>query len=247
MTVRELFNAGKLDDAIKALSAEIRDNPTDGKRRTFLFEMLCFAGDYDRARKHLELLAKDNQQAGMAALLYEACMHSERTRLDTFDRKDFPAAPTGEARKGTFNGTPFEEFEDADPRIGARLEVFTAGTYMWIPFKHIESIEMQPPKRLRDLLWAPVLIKTGPDFRQVELGECLTPVVYPNSFKHADGNVRLGRSTVWEEVDGQQIPFGQKMFLVDGEDVPLLELRKVEFEPAPEVEEQVPEAPAEQA
>ena len=49
MTAQSLFQAGRLDDAIGALSAELRDNPTDAQRRTFLFELLCFAGNYDRA------------------------------------------------------------------------------------------------------------------------------------------------------------------------------------------------------
>jgi type VI secretion system protein ImpE len=36
--------------------------------------------------------------------------------------------------------------------------------------------------------------------------------------------------TVWEETpDGKEVPFGQKMLLVDGEEVPLLDLRKLEF------------------
>lgn len=235
MTARELYQAGQLTEAIQALGAEVRDNPTDAKRRTFLFELLCFAGDFDRARKHLELLAKDNQQAGMGALLLEACMHSERTRLETFDKKEYPHAPAGETNlKGTLNGQPFSDIRDADPRVGPRLEVFTAGTYLWIPFAHIESIEMQAPKRLRDLLWSQVLVKTGPGFRGVELGECLFPVLCPGSFRHSDGNVRLGRTTVWEEVDGVEIPFGQKTLLVDGEEFPVLEIRKIEFEPEQE-------------
>src|ERR1022692_3327882 len=37
------------------------------------------------------------------------------------------------------------------------------------------------------------------------------------------------RSSVWEEQDGDEIPFGQKTFLVDGEDYPILELRRLEF------------------
>lgn len=242
MTARELFQAGKLNEAVQALSVELRDNPTDTRRRTFLFELLCFAGDFDRARKHLELLAKENQKTGMGALLYEACMHSERTRQDTFIKKDFALAQPKPSRAGTLDGKPFESFADADPRIGARLEVFTAGAYMWIPLEHVESFEMEPPKKLRDLLWAPVIIRTATSFRQAELGECLMPVLCPFSFKHADDDVRLGRSTVWEEEDGQEVPFGQKLFLVDGEEIPLLDIRKVEFELAPETEEETPSA-----
>ena len=57
----------------------------------------------------------------------------------------------------------------------------------------------------------------------------LLPVLCPSSFRHADDNVRLGRLTVWEEVEGEVVPFGQKMFLMDDEEVPLLEVRKIEF------------------
>src|SRR5690606_2155784 len=53
MTAKQLFQAGQLNEAMKALAAEVRDNPTDPRRRTFLFELLCFAGEYDRAEKHL--------------------------------------------------------------------------------------------------------------------------------------------------------------------------------------------------
>jgi protein involved in temperature-dependent protein secretion len=56
------------------------------------------------------------------------------------------------------------------------------------------------------------------------------------SHKHSDDNVRLGRTTVWEEVDGQVIPFGQKIFLADDEEIPLLDIRKIEFEERPEAE-----------
>ena len=58
MTARELYQAGKLDEAVQALIAELRDNPGDTKRRTFLFELLCFAGNFDRAEKQLDILSQ---------------------------------------------------------------------------------------------------------------------------------------------------------------------------------------------
>src|SRR6266567_2627468 len=82
MTPQQLFQAGQLDEAIQALSAEVRDNPQDVKRRTFLFELLCFSGDLSRAEKHLDLAAQGSQQAEMGALLYHAALHAERTRRD---------------------------------------------------------------------------------------------------------------------------------------------------------------------
>jgi type VI secretion system protein ImpE len=230
MTARELYQAGKLDEAVQALNAELRNNPEDVKRRTFLFELLCFAGNFDRAEKQLDILSQGSPEAMTGSMLYRAALHAERTRREMFEKKDYPT--TGSVVHepgGVLNGKPFASLTDSDPRIGARLEVYAAGQYMWIPFEHIASMEMQPPKRLRDLLWAPVVLRTGPSFQGVELGEVLVPALAPFSFRHADDAVRLGRLSVWEEQDGDEIPFGQKTFLVDGEDYPILELRRLEI------------------
>jgi len=235
MSARELFQAGKLNEAVQALGVEVRDNPTDVRRRTFLFELLCFQGEYDRAEKHLNVLADATPDARMGAVLYFSALHAERVRLDTFQKKDYtPIAGLANDRAGTLNGKPFESFEDADPRVGARLEVFAAGAYLWIPLAHVESIEMEAPKKLRDLLWIPALVRTGPAFKGTELGEVLLPVLAPFSSKRSDDNIRLGRATEWAETDGQVLPFGQRVFDVDGEEVPILEIRKVELVPASE-------------
>src|SRR5271154_5753762 len=105
MDALQLFRAGKLQEAIDALSAGLRDNPSDSKNRTFLFELLCFAGDYNRAEKHLELLQELSGEAAMGALLYRGALNAERTREDMFERKTFPEAQTDQAEiKGTLNG-----------------------------------------------------------------------------------------------------------------------------------------------
>ena len=187
MTAKQLFQAGQLNEAMKALGAEVRDNPTDPQRRTFLFELLCFAGEYDRAEKHLHVLAQGNSHAEMGAVLYFSALHAERTRLrEVFETRTLPTLAPARQFSGTMNGQAFESIVDADPRIGARLELFAAGSYMWIPFEHIESIELQAPSKLRDLLWIPALVRTGPSFKDTELGEVLIPVQYPKSFADAE-------------------------------------------------------------
>jgi type VI secretion system protein ImpE len=229
-TSRELFEAGRLNNAIEAVGVELRDNPTDAHRRTFLFEMLCFAGNWDRADKQLDILAGQDKDKRLGALLYRAALNADRTRHEMFQKPAAESeAPPGTAG-GMLNGRAFTSIEDADPRVGARLEVLAGDRYMWIPLAHLALVEMQAPKRLRDLLWAPATIQTGPAFQGSDLGAVLLPVLSPFSCNHADDAVRLGRMTVWEEApDGREIPFGQKMLLVDGEEVPLLDVRKLEF------------------
>lgn len=240
MKARELYQAGKLNEAIQSLQAELRDNPTDVARRTFLFELLCFAGEYDRAEKHLDILADANVDSATGSLLYRAAINAERSRNSLFEKGDYPGAPADSPPiRGSLNGQPFENIEDADPRIGPRLEVFAAGQYIWLPLAHVASVEMRPPSRLRDLLWIPALVKTGPAFKGTELGEVMVPGLSPFSFRQSDDAVRLGRATVWNEADSANpVPFGQKTLLVDGEDFPLLEVRNLEIaapEPATEL------------
>jgi len=232
MTARELYQAGKLKEAIAALNVEVRDNPGDVKRRTFLFELLAFAGDYDRAEKQLGVLASGSGEAQLGTVVYRSSLHAEKTRRDLFTKHEYPAHP-GDADaeiSGTLNGKPFSVIVDADPTIGPRLEAYAAGAYIWIPFKHIDSIECEAPKRVRDLLWIPALVKTGPAFKMMELGEVLLPALTWDASSSDEDLVRLGRVTNWvEDENGDVKPVGQKMFLVDGEDVPILELRKLEF------------------
>jgi type VI secretion system protein ImpE len=239
MKAKELFQAGKLTEAIQALGAELRDNPTDVQRRTFLFELLCFNGEFDRAEKHLKLLADSNQQAYLGSVVFHAALHAERARHELFGKKEFPSASAKESGAGSVNGRSFNTVEDSDPRLGARLEIYAAGSYLWIPFEHLHSLETEPPKKLRDLLWMPAVLSTTPAFKMTELGEVLIPVISPFSYQHPDEQVRLGRMTVWEkDAEGEPYPQGLKMLLVDGEEeIPFLEIRKLEF-PRAEADDQ---------
>ena len=233
MNATELYRAGKLNEAIQALGAALRSNPGDVQRRTFLFELLCFAGEYDRAEKQLDVLALENPDAGAGALLYRSAVHAQRTRQRMFSAKEYPQGTTAQRTiSGTLNGQPFSSLSDADPRVGARLEIFAAGQYTWIPMEHLESVQVQAPKQLRDLLWATAIVRTGPSFRGTELGEVLLPVLSPTAAAHPADEVRLGRVTEWEEDAAGEVPVGQKLLLVDGEEVPFLKVRELEFTPA---------------
>lgn len=231
MNARDLYRAGELDEAIDALSQGLRDDPTDVPSRTFLFELLCFAGELERAERQLDVLAGESSDADVGAWMYRSALHAERTRQEMFDTETFPSSEPPAPPSGTLNGKPFERLEDVDPRIGARLEIFAAGQYTWIPLMHLASVSMDPPKRLRDLFWAPARVVGGPGLQDFELGEVLLPVVAAQSSRHADGNVRLGRSTdVVEREDGTVVPLGPKILVVDGDPVPLLDVRELSID-----------------
>jgi len=235
MDALSLYRAGKLREAIDALGDELKKQPLDTKRRTFLFELLCFAGEFDRAEKHLNVLSDSSPEAAAGAMLYRSALHAERERQDMFAKNALPLSTAHPSPSGELNGESFTELTDADPRIGANLETFIAGSYTWIPYAYIESIETEPPKRLRDLLWLPAILHTTSDFRLQDLGEILIPVIAPLSWTHSDDAVRLGRVTEWQDDPNfGPVPYGQKLLLRGEQEEPFLELRKLAFHQAGE-------------
>jgi type VI secretion system protein ImpE len=233
MTPDELVRSGKLSEAIQALTAELRNHPTDSRRRTFLFELLCFAGQYDRAEKHLNLLTQASHDAELGGLLYRSALVAERQRQALFEPRqnagnNNSSRPSG---PGILNGKPFRSLEDLDPRIGPRLEMFVAGEYVWLPFEHIGTVRMQPPKFLRDTLWASAVVQTGPSFKGQDFGEVLIPVLSPFSWQHPSDDVKLGRVTDWKQEGDELIPFGQKLLILDDEEtIPMLAIRELQFD-----------------
>ena len=238
MTPLALYREGKLREAVTALGDELRSNPLDVKRRTFLFELLLFAGEFDRAEKQLDILAGADPKAAMGLLLYRSALHAERTRQAMFANHEMPPSKQEAVHGGVRDGAAFNEFADSDPRIGAHLEVFIVGSYTWIPIHYLRRLEIEPPANLRDLVWARARVDTSADFRLQELGEVLLPVLCPLSSRHADGTVQLGRESAWEpDEEFGEIPYGAKMMIIDEVEVPLLDIRSVAWS-APEKESQ---------
>lgn len=238
MKAEDLFRDGKLDDAIRVLGSELRDDPSNVKKRTFLFELLCFAGEYDRAEKQLDLLGDQNQDSMLASLLYRGALNAEKTRHDMFRDNKLPQSSAsggdGSNVSGSLNGKPFTSIRDADERIGAKLEIIAGGDYMWVAFENVARLDIPPPKRVRDTFWAPGRLRTGPNFKGQDLGEILIPVLSPGSSDSEDPAVRLGRVTEWfRDESGAEFPLGQKTLLVDGEEIPLLEVRRLDIQSAP--------------
>lgn len=227
---KRLFEDGKVREATSVLMAYLRDHPSDTKQRTFLFELLCFSGEYDRAEKQLSVLAQGNQETEMGAVLYYSVLHAEKIRHETLLKQEFSKASPSGSFSGILNGREFRSLRDADPDLGARLEVFAAGACLWVPFEHIESLVVQPPRRLRDTLWTTAMLRTGPAFKGMELGEVIIPAVYPFSWKHPNEAVWLGRLTDWAaDEHGVAYPSGQRVFQMDDEEVTFLDIRSLEF------------------
>lgn len=92
MTAIESLQEGRLSEAIEQLSGELRTRPDDLHRRTTLFELLCFAGQWVRAERQLDVIG--HREAGaMTALgvqVYRYLMAAEQARALLFARGERP-------------------------------------------------------------------------------------------------------------------------------------------------------------
>ncbi|HMC88398.1 MAG TPA: hypothetical protein VKI17_02575, partial [Gemmataceae bacterium] len=84
MNAGDLYKAGKLQDAIDAQIKEVRASPGDQARRLFLFELLAFAGDLDRAQKQVEAVKYTELELEAATLAYRKLLDTERLRRRLF-------------------------------------------------------------------------------------------------------------------------------------------------------------------
>ncbi len=228
MNADALYKEGRLGDAIEALTGVLRQDPTDLKSRLFLFELLCFSGAYERARKQLNAVITADPEAAVATAWYQEALRAEEQRQDMFKKGELPdEGDSPGSVSGTLNGDAFDDLRDADSRVGPRVEVIVGGRYTWLPLEHVSYIKLEAPEKLRDLFWARGELKAA-EILGGYGGDALFPALTPLAWQHKDEAVRLGRITEWEQLDsGDERPVGQKMLLVDGEEFPLLEVREL--------------------
>ncbi|QGJ71944.1 Type VI secretion system protein ImpE [Planctomycetales bacterium 10988] len=84
MTASDLFHAGNLDEAIEAQIAAVKKKPADDALRLFLFELLSFQGDWERAKKHLDVLNYDDLELAAALEKYKNLLAAAVQREKVF-------------------------------------------------------------------------------------------------------------------------------------------------------------------
>jgi type VI secretion system protein ImpE len=84
MNASELFEAGKLNEAVAAALDAVKSAPADTGRRRFLCELLCFAGDLERADRQLDALAQQDPKAVATVSLFRQMLRAEEARRQFF-------------------------------------------------------------------------------------------------------------------------------------------------------------------
>jgi type VI secretion system protein ImpE len=86
----ELYEAGKLQEAVAAMIEEVKSHPTDTARRGFLAELLGFTGDLERVDKHLDMLGSQDPQVMMSLAMWRQLVRAEQWRQQFFSEGRLP-------------------------------------------------------------------------------------------------------------------------------------------------------------
>lgn len=260
MNASEAYKAGKLNDAIDLQLKEVKAHPADHGKRLFLFELLAYAGDLERAKKHIEIIQYPEMELMAAVTGYRRLLDSEEARRHLFADGMVPRF---------FSEQP----EHVHMRLNAILlmrekrgkeasELLAKAHETAPPIKG--KLNDKPFESLRDCddlfgsvievfaqggyYWVPLeqvetITIPAPKFprdllwlpARLEMkdsaGNVFLPVLYPNSHAEADDQIKLGRATDWKTVDdGPVSGVGAHLFLAGEQDVGLLEWRTLEIE-----------------
>lgn len=261
MTATELFKAGKLADAIAAQVDAVKAHPGDAGLRTFLFELLLFAGDLDRAAKHLDAVRADTPELVAAAQAYRGILAAEKVRRAVL--------AGGAERPGFFGDVPEHAKlraevlrNPADPAVAAELAAADAaapdltGTLNGTAFTGLRDADDLFGTVLEvfaqgKYFWVPFeqvasLTANPPKFPRDTLylparltladessGDVFLPTVYPGSYTDSDDALRLGRATEWDGPPGAVRGRGHRVVLIGDADVGLVDIRELTVSAVP--------------
>lgn len=240
------LDAGNLKEAVAAALELVRSNPTNATARTFLFELSCFSGDWDRAAKQLEVIGHQDMNAAVGSLIFKQNFKAEKDRMAVFAEGEQPGimaqvptyvedligavssvreGKTGEARLALDN------VEEDRPAFPCKIN----GTGYGDLRDHNELTMCIFEVILKDTyMWVPFEQVKSVKFlerkslrdaywAQVEVemtngtaGEMFMPTLYVNTWKNADDQIRLGRAVDWTDA-GDDIYVGEGSRLYSAE------------------------------
>lgn len=227
-----LLEEGRLAEAIEAVTREVKAQPSNEMPRMFLFELLLLTGEWERALKHLDVVARQDAQSELGAQVYRnnisAMRQRERLWADGL-APHFLSEPPAEI---DLHLAAINEWRAGRPAEARKLLGKAAKRRKALAGR-VDGREFSDWRDADDTL-APVLELIISDkytwlpFSQVSrielkapkrlrdlvwcparvqtregmVGEMFVPALYEGSNRHPDERVKLGRMTQWEGDDG---------------------------------------------
>ncbi len=236
------LDAGNLTGAVEAALRLVKTNPTNEAARTFLFELSCYSGEWDRAEKQLDMIGHQDAKAMIGALIYRQNFMAERNRLKLFSDGLSPVfigqkphhveqlldalnrvreGNTAEAR------TAIDHVEEERPAY--KCEVNGEGFSDFRDYNDLTMCVFEVIHKDNYVWLAFEDVASVEFFKPKSLrdlywiqanvkmvngieGEMFFPALYSGSWKSDNDQVRLGRMTDWRD-EGNEVFVGEGMKL----------------------------------
>jgi type VI secretion system protein ImpE len=256
---KELYVSGNLQAAIAALIAGVKASPDDVALRTFLFELSCFAGEWERADRQLDVIGHQSASAEIGVQVYRNCIKAETARqhlirdgLQPHFLSEPPAYIDRQLdalnllRVGDNEGAAqaFLEVEEARPALsgtlnGQKFEDFRDLDDLCAPVLELivqEKYTWLPLEQVKEIQIDPPtqlrdLLWSGASIQtdQREL-RAFIPNLYVGTAEDTDDQRRLGRMTDWREVAlGVYHGVGLRLFSTGNDELSILKIKHIEF------------------
>lgn len=89
-TGAELFQAGRLSEAVEALNAQVRAKPGDVESRALLAELLCFTGNQQRADTLFDQLGTQDPTLAVGLALFRQLLRADVARTQFYEEGRLP-------------------------------------------------------------------------------------------------------------------------------------------------------------
>lgn len=231
MSTLQHFEAGRLADAVAAVSDDLRNNPQRLEARTTLFELLSFSGELDRAEKQLNVVGQQDAKSEWAVQVYRNVLAAERNRrrlwsdgltpeflFDPPEYVQWHLQAINRLREGNLSEASELLARSAESR---RDVLATIGDSPASVFQDCDDV-LAPVLELiilRDYVWLPLEQVRELEIMKPERPRDLIwipvrlvlqddsqrrgymPVLYPGTHEHPDDKIKLGRLTDWQETN----------------------------------------------
>jgi type VI secretion system protein ImpE len=249
MNAGDLFKAGQLQPAIDAQLKEVKSHPQDHARRLFLFELLAFSGDLDRARKQIEAVTYEKLELDAATQQYRKLLDSEALRRRLFRdglQPEFFSEPPEHVRRrleavnrlregnAAEAAALLQRANDEAPAVRGKLngKAFDGLRDLDDLFGTVLEILAHGRYFWVALEQVEAVAAKAPrfprdllwfparlDLRDGATGEVFLPALYPGSHEHADAQMRLGRASDFTGAEGGPVRGAGLRDFLIGEDV----------------------------
>lgn len=256
----QLLRAGDLDGARRALVEVVRARPADEQARMFLFQLLAIAGEWDKAKTQLNLLAQLSPEAQMLSIAYGQAVEAERVRADVWaGNAPMTMLTPSDWAQGLCEAVAHHaagRMAESDAAREAAFEAApdTPGSLDGVAFDWIADADGRFGPSFEAIIGGRYglvafdtltkITSAGPQdlrdtvwypvqlaFKAGQSVAAMLPTRYPGSEKSDDVDERLGRATNWRDSDAGQVGSGQHLWaLSTGDDRDLLSVRSLTFD-----------------